>query len=202
MCGLKELTDKPIFDPSLFVYVRKRITEKEINDMSVQLLKEEQKRKADAARRNGGDDSTKCGGHDGTGSQREALSADSKDADDFGKEFTDSNGRKHKGVLKIDATCANAEVRYPVDVDIIHDGCKVVDRYIRELCKALGLQGVRTSYKDARRVYLELVKLKKKGCKLERQTRAYMFKCLNNDLRCIVGIFVDHNGSTPLLPMH
>lgn len=170
--------------------------------MSVRLLKEEHKRKADAARRYAEGDSTKCDGHDSMVKQNVAESADSRDTDDFGKEFIDSNGRKHMGVLKIDATCASAEIRYSVDVDIIHDGCKVVDRYIRELCKALGLKGVRISYGDARRVYLELVKLKKKGCKLERQTRAYMFKYLNNDLRCIVGIFVDHNGSTPLLPMH
>lgn len=45
-------------------------------------------------------------------------------------EFVDSKGEMHKGVLKMDATCADAEVRYPVDVDIIHDGCKVVDRYV------------------------------------------------------------------------
>lgn len=46
---------------------------------------------------------------------------------DFGVEFTDSQNRIHKGVLKIDATCSNAEVRYPVDVDIIHDGCKTIN---------------------------------------------------------------------------
>ena len=40
--------------------------------------------------------------------------------------FTDSKGRKHNGVLKMDATCADAETRYPADVDIIHDGCHKV----------------------------------------------------------------------------
>ena len=50
MCGLLELTDKSIFDPSLFVTVRKRISEEEINEMTTKLLKEEQRRKAEAGK--------------------------------------------------------------------------------------------------------------------------------------------------------
>ena len=60
----------------------------------------------------------------------------------------------HKGVLKMDATCADAEVRYPVDADIIHDGCKVVDRKVAHNCKALAIGCIKTSYKDVRRWYL------------------------------------------------
>ena len=37
-CGLHEFTDKPIFDPSLFVTIRKRISEEELNKMTVKLL--------------------------------------------------------------------------------------------------------------------------------------------------------------------
>ena len=50
MCGLPELTDKPIFHPSLFVTIRERITEKEINEMTVRLLEEQRRRKAEATR--------------------------------------------------------------------------------------------------------------------------------------------------------
>ena len=42
-CGLHEFTDKPIFDPSLFVTIRKRISEEELNKMTVKLL-DKQKR--------------------------------------------------------------------------------------------------------------------------------------------------------------
>lgn len=48
-------------------------------------------------------------------------------------EFTDLHGSEHKGVLKIDATCADAEMCYPVDVDIIHDGCRKVTDYAAAL---------------------------------------------------------------------
>lgn len=37
--GLSEFTDKPIFDPSLFVTIRKRLGNNDFNDMSVTLLK-------------------------------------------------------------------------------------------------------------------------------------------------------------------
>ena len=42
-CGLHEFTDKPIFDPSLFVTIRKRTSEVELNKMTVKLL-DKQKR--------------------------------------------------------------------------------------------------------------------------------------------------------------
>lgn len=144
LCGLTELTDRPIFDPSLFVAVRNRITEKEINDMTVRLLEEERRRKAEAAARN----ENEYGRQGGQGCSKEEA-AQNKKEDEFAKEFTDSKGRKHKGVLKMDATCANAEVRYPVDVDIVNDDCRVVDKYIGEVCKALHICKPHTAYKDA-----------------------------------------------------
>ena len=194
LCGLTELTDRPIFDPSLFVAVRNRITEKEINDMTVRLLEEERRRKAEAAARN----ENEHGRQGGQGCSKEEA-AQNKKEDEFAKEFTDSKGRKHKGVLKMDATCANAEVRYPVDVDIVNDGCRVVDKYIGEVCKALHICKPHTAYMDARRAYLLLVKMKKRGGRLVRQILSYMLSCLGKELRLIVGVFVDHKGSKALL---
>ena len=49
MCGLSEFTDKPIFDPSLFVTIRKRISEEELNEMTTRLLLE-RKRKQEEKR--------------------------------------------------------------------------------------------------------------------------------------------------------
>ena len=147
MCGLSELTDQPIFDSSLFVTVRKRITEEEINDMTVRLLEEQRRRKVEAEQHKDKDDNGNAGAKNDNGATKEESKEDSAEEDPFAKEFTDSKGRLHKGVLKMDATCANAEVRYPVDVDIIHDGCKVVDRYMHSICKALKISARRTSYR-------------------------------------------------------
>lgn len=57
--GLSEFTDKPIFDPSLFVTIRKRLGNNDFNDMSVSLLKiqVEKSRTAAQEKKNDKDDS-------------------------------------------------------------------------------------------------------------------------------------------------
>ena len=202
MCGLSELTDQPIFDPSLFVTVRKRITDEEINEMTVRLLEEQRRRRAEAEQRKDKADDGNAGAKNGNGASKEENMIDSVGDDTFAKEFKDTKGRLHKGVLKMDATYVNAEVRYPVDVDIIHDGCNVVDRYIHSICKVLKIRNRRTSYKDVRRAYLVLVKMKKKGGELVHRTKSYMLSCLNRELKQIVELFVSHTGSKTLLISH
>ena len=45
MCGLTEYTDKPIFDPSLFVTIRKRITIGDINALTLELARKARAKK-------------------------------------------------------------------------------------------------------------------------------------------------------------
>ena len=124
LCGLAEFTDKPLFDPSLFTTIRKRITIEEINKLTIELLNKELAVK----------EARKIGERKQESDNEEPPATPSEDN---GAEFTDSQNRTHKGVLKIDATCADAEVRYPVDADIIHDGCKIAERYIKKICEGL-----------------------------------------------------------------
>ena len=51
MCGLGEFTDQPIFDPTLFVDLRKRISDDDINKMTESLLKREQEMKEEKRKR-------------------------------------------------------------------------------------------------------------------------------------------------------
>ena len=184
MCGLSEFTDKPIFDPSLFVTIRKRISEEELNEMTTRLLLEQKRRQEEKRRESGNRDENNSQG---------SCSAVAQDSDDA--EYTDSKGQLHKGVLKVDATCADAEVRYPVDVDLIHDGCKAIDGLISKVCACLGISGVKTCYRDARRFYLELVKRKKKGGKFVRSVMSLMLDYLHTDLRHITELLVNHSCS-------
>ena len=189
LCGLSEFTDKPLFDPSLFTTIRKRITIEEINQFTTELLNKEiaakKARLAEEQQRN-----------------EDNGEPPVTNAEDNGTEFTDSNGRTHKGVLKIDATCADAEVRYPVDADIIHDGCKIAERYIKKICKWLQIKKIRSCYKEARSFYLELVKRKKKGAKLIRSTISAMLSYLNKDLRKLTELFVEYRGCKDILQSH
>lgn len=104
--------------------------------------------------------------------------------------FIDRQGRKHSGVLKIDATCADAEVRYPVDVDLVNDGCRIIEEYTAGVCKLLGLRKPLTPYKSARGIYLELVKRKKKGGKFLKDTLRMMLAYLEKATRMLFDILV------------
>ncbi len=189
LCGLAEFTDKPLFDPSLFTTIRKRITIEEINKLTVELLNKELAVK----------EARKIGERKQESDNEEPPATPSEDN---GAEFTDSQNRTHKGVLKIDATCADAEVRYPVDADIIHDGCKIADRYIKKICEGLYIKNVRSCYCDARSFYLELIKRKKKGAKLIQSTLSAMLIYLNKDLRKLAELFVVYQGSKDFLQPH
>ena len=130
LCGLSEFTDKPIFDSSLFVTIRKRISEEEINAMTTKLLLKQQRileqrrKQAEQDARDKGDEPPEPEAEDPNAA-----------------EFTDSQNRKHKGVLKIDATCADAEVRYPVDSTLLETACRKIDEYTSKVCKEFGITG-------------------------------------------------------------
>ena len=180
LCGLSEFTDKPIFDSSLFVTIRKRISEEEINAMTTRMLLKQQRVLEERHR------------------QKEQEAKDSgeepprqKAEDPDSAEFTDSRGRRHKGILKIDATCADAEVRYPVDATLLETACRKTDEYTSKICKEFGIKGKRTHYKDARRAYLLLIKQKVKKGRLLKDTIAYLLNCLKKDLRQLLNIFAE-----------
>lgn len=178
MCGLSEFTDEPVFDPSLFVTIRKRISEQELNEMTVSLLQEQQRLKEERKHQEEQSD-------DNSHNPPASALVESGSA-----EFTDSRGRKHSGVLKIDATCADAEVRYPVDVDLVNDGCRIIEEYTAGVCKLLGVRKPRTPYQSVRGIYLELVKRKKKGGKFLKDTLRMMLAYLDKATRMLFDILV------------
>lgn len=184
-----ELKYELIFAPCLFVITQKRMPEEEINDMTVRFLKKERCKKVEVDKKKDDCCVPSCNAPSATEAE-----------DGVAEDFTGSEGRLHKGILKIKATCANTEVRYPVDVDIIHDRCKVVDWYIWKLCKTLDIKPFRTRNKDT--WHLCLFGMKKRGGKLVRDTKSYIFNRLDKDLDRILENFVEHVGSKELLARH
>ncbi|HCC52011.1 MAG TPA: DDE transposase, partial [Porphyromonadaceae bacterium] len=170
--GLSEFTDKPIFDPTLFVAIRKILGNNDFGDMSVSLLKIQVEKSRVAAEKKA----------------KEKDDSNSGSSPNTDTEFTDTQGRLHKGSLKIDATCANAEVRYPTDIDLLHDGCKVINRYIHKLCEQFSLVVPATHYKAARSAYLEVIKLKKRSKKAIRTGKSLLLTYLIRDLRSFINL--------------
>ena len=44
------------------------------------------------------------------------------------KVHTDEDGNDHGGAMKVDATCCDAEVRYPTDYNLLEDGSELISR--------------------------------------------------------------------------
>lgn len=170
--GLSEFTDRPVFDPTLFVTIRKRLGITDFNDMSVSLLKIQVERAGIKAEEPLND--------------KDDFPPGSLSTSDPETEFTDSRGRLHKGSLKVDATCADAEVRYPTDIDLLHDGCKVINRYIHKLCERFFLVPPTTHYKASRSAYLEVIKLKKRSKKVIKTGKSLLLTYLIRDLRSFI----------------
>lgn len=153
MLGLPAFTTKRVFDPSLFVTIRKRLGMEDFNSMSEELLKQ----LLEKARKEKADQSKSQKNDDGQGTAANANSSEPSGANPvFG------NAKPNKGLMKIDATCCNAEVRYPIDLDLLNDGLEVIDRIFDKFCKKSGIHRPVTHLKELHSAYLNVIKLRRK----------------------------------------
>lgn len=180
MLGLSEFTDKPVFDPSLFVAIRKRIGVDDFNDMSESLLKLQVRIQEEKEQKDKDNDDTQTPSDSGkTGVPEDSHPAGSAD-------------RKFEGLLKIDATCSDAEVRYPTDLDLVHDGVEVVDRIIERMCKNGGISKPNTHIKEIHSFYLNVIKLRNKSGKKIRDCMEYLLTWLYRDIKECLDLVGSH----------
>ena len=162
MCGLTEYSDQPIFDPSLFTTIRKRITIEDINALTLELAKKARQIKEKEDKKDSGNDK---GGN--------SVAADKTQPTD----------------VKADATCADAEVRYPTDIDLVEDGSKYIDRMIDKVC---GIKKIRkpagVERNRIRAIYLNVIKRKHKGSKLVKDTLTRMLPLLYRDILTLLNL--------------
>lgn len=165
MCGLTEYCDKPVFDSSLFVTIRKRISVDDINALTLELVKK---------------------------SRKDADNTNNDDTNNNGTNNNDSdslNAATQPTDIKVDATCADAEVRYPTDIDLIEDGSKYIDRMIDKVC------GIKKMRKPAgvernrvRGIYLNVIKRKHKSRKLLKDSITQMLALLYRDILTLINL--------------
>ena len=105
-------------------------------------------------------------------------------------EDTDDEGHEHGGTLKVDATCCDAEVRYPTDTNLLEDGSRLIDRLIDKFCARHHIRKPQTHRVEARQAFIECTKKKRKGKKLTDKTRLTQLRCLQADIQ----VFLDFLG--------
>ena len=106
------------------------------------------------------------------------------------KEGTDEDGNDHGGPMKCDATCCDAEVRYPTDSNLLEDGSSLIDRLLDKFCARHKIRKPQTHRMEARRAFILLIKKKRKGKKLVSKTKLTQIRCLQADFQ----IFLDFLG--------
>ena len=105
-------------------------------------------------------------------------------------EEKDEDGHEHGGTLKVDATCCDAEVRYPTDTNLLEDGSRLIDRLLDKFCARHHIRKPQTHRAEARKAFIECTKKKRKGKKLIDKTKLAQLRCLQADMQ----IFLDFLG--------
>lgn len=160
--GLKGFTQKPVFDPSLLVYIRKRIDLNVFESLTDELIRK------------------------GLNINQPAEEKP-KDGDDDGS--IPSGGTKNKGKLQLDATVADAQIKFPTDLDLLSDSRVKAEDLIDHLCKELDIKDKpRTYRKTARKEYLNVSKMKRKPDKVLRRGLRLQINYLKRDIRILNGL--------------
>lgn len=160
--GLKGFTQKPVFDPSLLVYIRKRIDLGVFESLTEELVREGLKIRPTPA----------CGPKDGDGGVP-----------------AQAEGPKNRGKLQLDATVADARIKYPTDLDLLNDSRVKAEDLIDHLCGELDIKDKpRTYRKTARKEYLNVSKMKRKPDKVLRRGIRLQINYLKRDINNINGL--------------
>lgn len=159
--GYKEYKDEQPFDPSLFVYFRKRFNKSKLSDLNeiiVQKAMEEEKK----------------------ASERKASSKDNDD------DPSSSSGSNH-GKLLVDATCTPADITFPTDLKLLNTCREKSEEIIDILHRPLrGHQKKPRTYRiKARKEYLSAAKSKKLSQSKRRKVLRKQLGYLKRNLKSI-----------------
>lgn len=181
--GFKDFQHRTIFVPSLFVEIRKRLGQEQlqlINDLFLSQLKDEE--------------------------DQDTPPSDPPAAppSDTGDGSADSEkDKKRSGMLILDASVAPSDIRYPTDVDLLNTAREKAEKLIDELWKLDGA-GVkpRTYRQVARKAYLALTHQRKPGRKKIRKATGQQLGYVHRDLKHIDRMLDQHPDSFPLIHKH
>lgn len=164
-CGMKGFSTKLPFDPSLFVDIRKRLGGEEFDKFNCILIEKSENIKPHQS--------------------RVKIKSISKE---------DENGAgniepKNKGTLKIDATVADQEIKYPTDLNLLNEGRENLERII-DLLYIPERDGVkpRTYRRKARKEFLLTSKKRRKSRKEIRRGIKGQLQYIRRDLKIVDGL--------------
>jgi hypothetical protein len=210
-CGLKSFTVKPVFDASLFVDIRKRLGGKEFESFNKLVIEKSETIKLSRARiKNKGDGKSKnksrknkrgqsdqnrdeSKGQERQQEQQNQKQEQQKQPAGTGQQPSsatdterDPTERPNRGTLKLDATVADQEIKYPTDLNLLNVSRENLERIIDLLYNPeTDKVKPRTYRRKARREYLNIAKKKRKGKKEMRRGLRSQLQYVARDLKII-----------------
>jgi hypothetical protein len=144
--GLKAFTNKPVFDPSLFVTLRKRLGQQMFEELNQEFI----------------DEVTKIEKQE----RHEKANSVKSDVD---SNSPASGSLTHHGQLIIDAVVAPQDIQYPTDLNLLNDAREHTERLIDQLWEPGSEKRKPRTYRArARQAYLLVIKKKRKSRKVIR----------------------------------
>jgi len=163
-CGLREFTTEPVFDPSLFVDIRKRLGGEAFDKFNRLIIEKSEGLKPHQAR------------------IMKPKRQGKKEEDNNDPPRTPPN----KGMLKVDASVADQEITYPTDLKLLNEARENLERITDVLYDS---EADKTKPRDYRRVarseYLSVSRKKRKSKKEIRRALKAQLQYVNRDLKIV-----------------
>ena len=198
-CGLKSFTTKPVFDASLFVDIRKRLGGKEFEAFNELVIEKSETIKPSRARIKNNNSEKNHGGNrnksenkhkdKGQAKQRQETNqkaGTSKNTSGQTNQAVNQTNQSNRGTLKLDATVADQEIKYPTDLNLLNVSRENLERIIGLLYNPeTDKAKPRTYRRKARKEYLNIAKKKRKGKKEMRRGIRSQLQYVARDLKII-----------------
>lgn len=168
--GLERFTNDPVFDPSLFPHIRKRLGVEQFEALNEQLLIKARLIEEKASKDEEPPDNPPESGPGATEEQKEEQ----------------LRSRDRKGKLLIDAVVTEQMIKYPTDLDLLDGSRREAERLIDILYEHTpGQLKPRTYRKVARREYLAVSKMSRKPKRRLRKVIRKQLGYIRRDLKII-----------------
>lgn len=164
--GFDRFSSEPIFDPSLFVLIRKRLGDSDFDEMNKMII-------------------SKALNHKEVDDSKPKEDVPKKE--DFDGDSSESVGFRveNQGKLQLDATIADSHIKFPTDLGLLNDARMKSELIIDALYKSYSGLKPRTYRIEARKKWLNLSKKKRKSSKELRKGIGQQLGFVERNIRSI-----------------
>jgi transposase, IS5 family len=170
--GLPSFKTEPVFAPSLFVEIRKRLGLDYWNEINEIIIKHNAPKKKD------------------------------NDEPTVPPTNTCAERSRSKGTINIDATIVEQDIQYPTDLGILNESRKKLEDLVDVICAKTGQEKPRLYRIRARKQYLNVAKKKKRRYKIIRKAVGQQLNYVNRNLKKVELLLTDYDSIDWIFTKH